>query len=401
MRLAREGEVTWLDGLTMEDIPDGLPSQIRIHSMKGRLGIESQGLVGSLLLNNGQTISIAPKIGEANFYRMLLRAEGSLNLAKRELERIVEYYVGTCKTIADVLIPHYIDSIEYLLSRGPSSSRVKQLVHTSSAQGRLLPLQTVIRLQSLKNDPVASIRQSRSYNTPENRLLLGALDFLKSVDSSDLRRRCLTVASRLNQLVPYSRSLQDDLFYVDKSFASHGYGGSRDYYRSSLMMAKIILGSAGLSVDGNSTVRGQSMLINAPLVFEKFLRETIASFYSSRGYVIQDGGRCGKYLYSGGSFELKPDILGFYGGKVVLLADAKYKQPTQSDHYQMMAYLKAFSLSTGLLIKPSINSSECEVTAYTSLAGERVYELGIPLGEPEKVDHILSHIIERFGVPRS
>jgi 5-methylcytosine-specific restriction endonuclease McrBC regulatory subunit McrC len=399
--VVKEGEVTWLDNLTIEDIPDGIPSQIRIHTKQGRLGIESQGLVGSLLLNNGQTLTIMSKVGEANFYRMLLRAEGSLDLAKREMDRIVEYCVGSSQTISDVVGPIFLDSIEHILSRGLSSERAREVATGASVQGRLLPLQTFVRLQSRKTDPVVSIRHNRLYNTPENRLLLSALIHLQSSVSPHLSKRCQLVASRLSSFVSFEGSIQEDLLYVDRLFASRGYGGPRDYYRSSLMMAKIILGSAGLSVSGNSTVSGQSMLINAPLIFEKFLKETIASFYSSRGFIVQDGSRCGKYLYSGGSFELKPDILAFYSGRLVLLADAKYKQPTQSDHYQMMAYLKAFGISTGLLIKPSEKNSECEVITYTSLEGERVYELGIPLAEPEIVDTVLSQVIEKFGVSRT
>lgn len=398
--IVREGEINWPDGLAVDDIPDGLPSQIRIHGSKGRIGLEPQGLVGTLLLNNGETLNIVPKIGMVNFYRMLLRAEGSISLAKRELDRIVDYQVDSSKTITDVIAPQFLDSIEYILSRGLFATRAKRLVTSSSAQGRLLPIQTNMRLKSLKDNPVVSIRQERSFDTSENRLLLGALNSLQASASAELRRRCLSIASRLSSFVPTVHCLQEDLLDVDKSFASHAYGGARDYYRSSLMMAKIILGCSGLSVNGISTVKGQSILINAPLIFERYLRESISELYASRGFHVQDGGRLGKYLYNGGTFELKPDILAFYKGRIALLADAKYKQPTQSDHYQMMAYLRAFGQDKGLIIKPSDNPSESELVTYTSISGERVYQLGIPLGEPEVVDSILSQVVEKYGTTR-
>jgi hypothetical protein len=56
-------------------LPKGLPPQIRPFRRGNRVGLEIDTLVGSVPLRNGDTLQIKPKVGTANFLRMLLDAE--------------------------------------------------------------------------------------------------------------------------------------------------------------------------------------------------------------------------------------------------------------------------------------------------------------------------------------
>ena len=132
---------------------------------------------------------------------------------------------------------------------------------------------------------------------------------------------------------PRSRNLIADLDYVGHGFALMQYGGARDYYRSALMLALVILGNSGLGFGEGSIIQGDSVLLNTADVFERYLRNVIARAHAELGYVVSKGGVRTMSLYTDGSRDVIPDIVVSRGGSVRLIADAKYKQPDSSDHY--------------------------------------------------------------------
>jgi hypothetical protein len=195
---------------------------------------------------------------------------------------------------------------------------------------------------------------------------------------------------------PRSLDLAADLMTVEEGFAAGLYGGPRDYYRQALMLGRIILGSNGLGLSQDSTVEGDAILLNTASVFERYLRNVISEAYSGAGYVVTKGGIGTTSLYTDGSFELEPDINISKDGRTLLIADAKYKQPTSGDHYQMHTYLAVNGIKCGIILAPLYEGNEVVVREYSTSDRTIVREVYLPMGDLNTTEEFLGKIVELF-----
>lgn len=396
IRRAKEGEITWLPGIDTADIPP-LPNGISLHIKRGELGIEAQGLVGAVPLLNGDTLQIVPKIGRVNFFRLLFKAEGFQQDLEREYTDFVSYSVDEDKNIDTIVARHLMFSAAEIMKRSPQQGRVKRCREGLFAAGQVDAVSTLLNLTCRKQEPVVYFIRERTLNIPENRVLTAAIirawPLLEETDRFELH----WIRERWLRRFPQPTDLEADLEKIEQGFATGQYGGARDYYRRALMLAQVVLGSNGLGLSDGTAIEGDAILLNTANVFEKYLRNIISEAYSGSGYTVSKGGVGVTSLYTDGSFELQPDISISRDGRTVLIADAKYKQPTSNDHYQMHTYLVANSLKQGLLLAPLYDGNDVVVREYSTSKKMLVREIYLPMSDLNRTENFLGTMIERYS----
>jgi len=397
IRQAKEGEITWLPGLHVSDIPHPLPKGINVHLRRGELGLEAQGLVGAIPLLNGDTLQVVPKIGRVNFFRLLFKAEGFQQDLEREYDAFVSYSVDEDENIDSIVARQLMFSAAEIMKRSPQQGRVRRRCEGMFAAGQMDVVSTALNIACRKQEPVTYFIKERTLDISENRVLTEAIVrawlTLGETDRVELR----PVQERWLSRFPRSQNLDVDLEQVEQGFASGRYGGARDYYRRALMLARIVLGSHGLGLSEVAVVEGDAILLNTADIFEKYVRNIISDAYSEAGYVVAKGGVGVTSLYTDGSFELQPDITISRSGRTLLIADAKYKRPTASDHYQMHTYLARNGVTRGLLLAPLYEGNEVVVREYSTTDKTVVREAYLPMGDLNVTEAFLGTVIELFS----
>ena len=163
------------------------------------------------------------------------------------------------------------------------------------------------------------------------------------------------------------------------------------------MLSQIVLGSAGLGFNEAATIEGDAVLLNTADIFEKYLRNVISTAYSGAGYVVTKGDFGVTSLYTDGSFGLRPDIVMSRDGRILLISDAKYKEPTAGDHYQMHTYLVVTGVTRGLLLAPLFQGDEVVVREYSTADKLVVREVYLPMSNLTVTEEFLGAVIERFS----
>jgi 5-methylcytosine-specific restriction enzyme subunit McrC len=396
IRQATEGDITWLPGLVISDIPNPLPGGISIHTRRDEIGLEFQNIVGAIPLLNGDTLQIISKFGRVNFLRLLFKAEGFQGDLVREYDEFVGYSVEDDQNVDSVVARQLMISAATIMNRSPKHGRVHHQRDGLFAVGQLDAAATARNIACHKQEPVAYTVKEKTLDIPENRViteaLLRAWPFVEESDNGQLTWIFNKWLGRFSR----SENLGKDLDHVERSFAMARYGGPRDYYRKALVLSQIVLGINGLGFNEALTIEGDAVLLNTADIFERYLRNVIGNAYGEAGYIVTKGGTIVSSLYTDGSFEVKPDIVVSRDGHTLLIADAKYKQPTASDHYQMNAYLAVNGVKRGLLLSPLSDGDHVLIREYSTPAKIVVREAYLPMSNLNATEEFLASLIERF-----
>jgi 5-methylcytosine-specific restriction endonuclease McrBC regulatory subunit McrC len=399
MWTAEESSTCWLDGFDGAWLPGQVSRAVRLVRDGARCGLEVSGVVGTVPLANGDLLRVRPKVGDYNFVRMLLRADGLFQDLKPEFYELAAYAANdasvspialACRALCRALAEISRQSLNF--QRTPRTAR------GAFAAGRVMPLQTAERMACRMNDPVVYAVRNRDYNTPEHRVLGKAADVALKLlqlqeDSHDAT--CATEWSRRFG----SHFRLDDLQEVSKNLMAQRYGGSRGYYARALGLARIVLGDAGYSQDSaSSMLGGEGFLIDAAQLFERYIRTVLVDKYKGTGLIVTKGGGIrNESLYLDGSYELEPDYVFQDTSTVRLIADAKYKRPDSGDHYQIVCYLMRYGVRTGILFFPEYERTDRAPSRRATRDGYTVFEVPLPLSDLDAVEEILSTSLGRFG----
>jgi 5-methylcytosine-specific restriction endonuclease McrBC regulatory subunit McrC len=396
IRRAKEGEITWMQGVLASDIPR-LPNGISLHLRRGELGIEAQNVVGAIPLLNGDTLQIVPKIGQMNFLRLLFKAEGFQRDLEREFADFVSYSVEDEENVDSLVARQLMYAADHIMNRSAQQGRVKQRREGVFATGQMNVVATALNIAIRKQEPVVCFVRERTWDIPENRVLSEAIVRASFVLNEAERAKFDWIKERWLRKFTRSEDIEADLARIEEGFASGRYGGPRDYYRRALMLAQIVLGSSGLGFAEIATVEGDAILLNTADIFERYLRNVISEAYSQAGYVVTKGGAGVKSLYTDGSFELVPDIAISRDGRLRLIADAKYKQPTSGDHYQMHTYLFVNGIARGLILAPLYEGGEVRLREYSTTENIVVREAYLPMNNLPATEAFLGTIVEKYS----
>lgn len=348
-------------------------------------------------LLNGDTLQIVPKIGQINFLRLLFKAEGFQQDLEREYADFVSYSVEEDQNVDSIVARQLMYSAAQIMNRSPQQGRVKRRRQGMFAAGQIDAVSTTFNLACRKEEPVVYFVREKTLDIPENRVLSEAIVRTSmALDEAD-RIELDWIRERWLSRFPRSEDLEDDLEEVEEGFASGRYGGPRGYYRRALMLAQVVLGSSGLGFSERATVEGDAILLNTADIFEKYLRNVINEAYSGAGYVVTKGGVGVMSLYTDGSFELEPDISISRDGRTQSIADAKYKQPTSGDHYQMHTYLAVNGIKRGLILAPLYDGSDVVVCEYSTTDKMVIREIYLPMNDLNLTEKFLGTLVEKYS----
>lgn len=136
-------------------------------------------------------------------------------------------------------------------------------------------------------------------------------------------------------------------------------------YRPAASLARLILRASSLDV-GEGGQRADGLLINMNKVFEDFVVIALRlAMQLDDSQLVQGAAGHGIHLDASRRIGLAPDLSWWYGGRCVLVGDAKYKRLTAAgikhpDLYQLLAYLVATRLTTGVLVYPQTEAQSVD-----------------------------------------
>ncbi len=316
---------------------------------------------------------------------------------QREFDEFVAYSTDEHSDIDLLVAKQMLKAADEIMRRSPLVGRIHNHRSGRFAMGRLDARETAFNIAAHREEPVVFWVQDRTVDIAENRLLTEAV--IRSFHLLPLaeRQAWTKTYSRWTTRFPRSRDVAHDLQEVSGAFASKRYGGARDYYRKALMLAEVLLGSSGLGVAGTDNIEGEAVLINTANTYEKYIRNTIARSHADLGFVVCKGDAWPTSLYTDGSRQTIPDIVVYRDRSVKLIADAKYKEPSASDHYQMYVYLQVFGIGTGLLLAPTFNEDTVMRRKFSTADGKSIWEVYLPMMNLEATEELLGGLITHFS----
>lgn len=389
----QEGEPTWLPGVRLSDLPSPLPASIRLFSRGDQLGIDADGVVGSIPLGNGDSLHILPKIGEVNFLRMLFRTLGRQADVERQFDDFASYGVEEREGLPALAARRSVRAADLVLRRGASTTRVRDVRRASSATGQLLPAPTALALARRERDPVFTRLRIRSHDSPENRLIFRALLTAAGILLSADRDYAIEVCAKWNRRVSGAPLTESDLRLTQKRLAMKAYQGPRGYYGPAVTLALVLLGSLGLTLDAHPSVEGDPILLNSADVFENYVRRVISDHYGAAGCFVSKGGSVPLTLYEDGTFGIRPDVVVERHSAVLLVGDAKYKTPSPDDHYQLLAYLATMNAHWGVLLTPNGRFGAVQLSVHRTLRGYVTLVADLPMADLETTERFLADVV--------
>uniref|UniRef100_B8DPA2 McrBC 5-methylcytosine restriction system component-like protein n=1 Tax=Nitratidesulfovibrio vulgaris (strain DSM 19637 / Miyazaki F) TaxID=883 RepID=B8DPA2_NITV9 len=393
IKRAIEGTTTWLPDISADDIPEAIPNGISLHIKNGILGIEAQGVVGALRLANGETLHILPKIGDVNFFHLLFKAEGLQNNTLQELNSFASYFTNEDHTPPIIIAKNLLLSVNEILHRSPTAKRFKVKKNGNFVAGSLNIQKTIFGIHSRAHKPIHYTVKEKTLDTPENRILTAAINIAIDLLPTEQRLSYEPIYLAWLQRFPHSTDILADLETTAQNIASNKYGGPRDYYKRSIILAQILFGYRGYGLSGTTSFTGDAILLNTAAVFEKFVRKIISLEYTAKGIVVSKETNSPYSLYTNGSYSVCPDIIISEGGNLRLIADAKYKKPTISDHYQLYTYLSVLGAKRGALIAPSFTGFDIETKEFQTPSQHTITEIYLPMQNIDLAENFLKNIL--------
>lgn len=386
---AVESRVTLLPGFDPAWLPSGAFQYLHIIRRDGVPGLDVGPYVGTIPLNNGDTLRLTPKCGEMPFLRMLLSCESLFSEARTTFDRFSKYSSGNDGDFSKLVRQAFIESIEVILATSLRPERRKVTRVASYAMGAVVPTATAFRLQGRLEPPVVSQASEKTLDTAENRVLSAAALSARRM-SQDLGKPEQQVIEDWLRRCRHHVMHPGDLAEVARLILRGQAGGSRGYYVPALNLARVILGQIGLTQNSEGPLLADSLIINTPTLFEDYVRNRIRVAYQDKGLLVRKGSLAGRYLYLDGSYQMIPDVTIWRAEKLLLICDAKYKEVDQSDHYQMLNYLEEFGVGVGILIFPGTGEPRRKKTA----TGRAVIELPIPITDLEAAEGVLGSVLQ-------
>lgn len=394
-----ESSTTFLQDFQKSLIPQELAGKVKYVIKGAASGLEVGNIIGTVALTNGDTLHIKPKVGEVNFFRMLLVCEGLSSELALDFEEFVGYKLSDESTASLLVSRRFIYELHHILKASLRFERRKLAQERKFAEGKIMPVQTMRNIKRRSSFPVATLISIREFDTPEHRVLAEAakraLNFIKSSEVTPHVESAQYWIKRFSG----SRYLAQDLAEVNRNLRKTRYVGARGYYVKTLALAKIILGESGFTQGNSVEIYGDAVLINSATLFEEYIRGVIEQRYHPQGFSVRKGGHPSEFLYVDGTYKLIPDITIFKDSTQVLLGDAKYKSPDAQDHYQLLSYMRSYGLSTGVIFAPNFSESKPVILEKKTLRGERVVEMHLPLLDLDATEEFLGKIQEyaHFG----
>lgn len=291
--------------------------------------------VGTVVTEDVQLL-VRPKVPVANLL-YLLEADGrSLEVGRGSFD------YGVDPEIAPAFATLYARRLEDALSSGVMRAYVTEEDQILVPRGRIdIARQAKTGWSAL---PVACRFDEYAVDTRLNRILLAAAHRLLRMAGMALttRRALARAVDRLDGAGPLQRTdLEGPTPFTRLD----------ERFRAAEALARIALASASVR-DDTGTVGAGSFFLDMNVVFERFVSHRLAR---SLKHPLRVDFQHPVALDDARRVQMRPDIVVRDESDIVAVADAKYKVTSDgigrtADYYQLLAYVTALALPTGLLI---------------------------------------------------
>jgi 5-methylcytosine-specific restriction enzyme subunit McrC len=288
------------------------------------------------------TVHILPKIGIPRLMFMI-----SYALDPRHWRQI-ETPMASDPTVFEAVVPSLLLLVRRATARGLLQGYRVEEEALATVRGRIRFDEQIRRRHGIL-PPIEVRFDDFTEDIEENRMLLAAVSRLRclplrSMESSRSLRR-LEHALRNVSLVSYARTAVPQIIFTRLN----------GRYRSAIELARLILEASSLELRDEKVI-GSAFLVNMNVVFEEFVRTALreALGLTPLTFPAASVGHS-MFIDRDRRLRLEPDLTWWEGSRCRFVGDAKYKLTSAAgghnpDVYQMLAYLLATELSSGMLI---------------------------------------------------
>lgn len=375
-----ENEISFCPGLTLEQIPDDFPSQIRIFKEEDGLALLAANVTGTLKLKDS-TLVIEPKVSTLSPVEMLLY----LNVDQLEDSEDVNLGSGDSSASVGNLEQQFVNALTEISHLPRKIDRVPVSRKRRSVAGRVDWVSTARRMYQRNSNPVVSTTMEATLSTPENIAIS-----LASRHVSGTREWYGKDAKILNSwATDYSRETLTDSQVVElrAKVRENNFGGVYDFYRPPVAIALMILGLDGASE--SAEVAGSPGLLSSANLYEEFVRTAVMRQAGPLALTAQKDFLTPSFLFEGGQHQLIPDITIYRGNELCGIADAKYKTPDSSDLYQLYAYMRYAGIGRCGVLSPWVEHK----SVVRSFDGLVVHFFQADSSKPAHIEHVVRELL--------
>ena len=307
--------------------------------------------IGTIKIPN-HTITIKPKIGSLNFFKML---EYSWNLGNiMFLERV---RVEEGEDLVDFMAKLFVKLVDSIIQEGIYKNYTLLEEEIPTIRGKLLIAKN-IRKPRISQEKFWCEYDELSPNTLENQILLYCSKSLSGLVTDKSIKESLGQIQHVFQKEGISEAFLD-LYHLDMIH----YQRFNEHYEEVLKLCEFILRSSWYeNLSKEDGVPSYGFLCNMNTLFQSFITKSIQEEFPqfrvkrepNKKKLLQEVPFKEANTKQVSAKSLKPDIVihDKKTGKIYLVIDAKYKKddPTANDFYQSVAYSLAFDCPVMLLL---------------------------------------------------
>jgi len=304
--------------------------------LSNSIEIESNSYVGVVKLNNFQII-ISPKITNFNLAKMIAFA---YDLESIEILNELNELATDKANISDIISLIFLKETENIFYQGLRKRYQEKEEDIASCRGK-------INFNKLAKNSSSSVTlpcryQELTVDIEENQIILAALRLLlANTNNRKLKKKLNILFSKIK--------IEVSLKPLSYQLLTKGLNNSdrlNNNYKNLFRLVELLLRKEDFNLLGEQDNDFPGFLLDMNLLFERFLKKYFKSKLSPGVKVEAQKSLKNKFRSDKLSYNLIPDYQFFEDGKLVRIADAKYKNYEQkkvsvSDLYQLTAYALA------------------------------------------------------------
>jgi len=313
-----------------------IENKLKIRQLSNGIEIESNSYVGVVKLNNFQII-ISPKITNFNLAKMIAFA---YDLESIEILNELNELATDKANISDIISLIFLKETENIFYQGLRKRYQEKEEDIASCRGK-------INFNKLAKNSSSSVTlpcryQELTVDIEENQIILAALRLLlANTNNRKLKKKLNILFSKIK--------IEVSLKPLSYQLLTKGLNNSdrlNNNYKNLFRLVELLLRKEDFNLLGEQDNDFPGFLLDMNLLFERFLKKYFKSKLSPGVKVKAQKSLKNKFRSDKLSYNLIPDYQFFEDGKLVRIADAKYKNYEQkkvsvSDLYQLTAYALA------------------------------------------------------------
>ena len=372
----------------------------------GKPSIQCGGWIGFIPLNDAFALDVIPRVPIGNLERLVGLAAGYAPNILR-YNRQFDPKAEQPQSLVDVLADQLIAAFERIWNGGLLKSYVQETNAGSFPSGRIRPFQSVLKTAKSGRPSAVSTAFRRTQDNEANRILRDA--FKKRIrrysggTDQKQRERFLRLKRAYWSLDAASEpTIRAAVDFHKVASLIRTLSVEHAAYGDALMIAQLVLHDVGLAIRGEGNVAMlPSILINMAVVFEDYIRRTIAhELHKDARIEVKDGNRGGADGARLTLFDpvqptirnptVTPDIVILVDGKPRIVIDAKYKGapavPDRNDINQVILYGARYEASHVMLLHAERPAGRASVEFCGKVGGYSVYNGMLDLNAPSIED---------------